>query len=293
MYSIPPAIIATIFVFIFYLLSANAVKSRWGYKLLINPLKITAEVTGRASLSKTQVYFFTLIVSWISIYWITKEGGLVPLNNSIIMLLGIAAGGAGLGRVAGTARSRVTAENWAWAKKKRWIKNDFTQAPSDCVPKFSDFFISDQGFEVSRFQAVIFSVIVGISLLYEGVMIPNIEAFKDFSIDDAYLALIGLSQGVYVGGKVVGANPIAELITKLDKVRELELAFTTAVVKSPTWSNATVADRDMQLAREESAPNEHAAYMSAATEAAEIVGSLTGNKIDAACIQPELPLSDI
>ena len=124
-------------------------------------------------------------------------------------------------------------------------------------------------------------------------MIPNIEAFKDFSIDDAYLALIGLSQGVYVGGKVVGANPIAELNTKLDKVRELELAFTTAVVKSLTWSNATVADRDMQLAREESAPNEHAAYMSAATEAAEIVDSLTGNKIDAACIQPELPLSDI
>ena len=41
-----------------------------------------------------------------------------------------------------------------------------------------------------------------------------------------------------------------------------------------------MADRDMQLAREESAPNEHAAYISAATEAAEIVGSLTGNKID-------------
>ena len=183
--------------------------------------------------------------------------------------------------------------NTAWAKKKKWIKNDFTQASSDCVPKFSDLFTSDQGFEVSRFQAVIFSVIVGISLLYEGVALENIEAFKNFSIDDTYLALIGLSQGVYVGGKVTGANPIAELNTKLDKVRELELAFTTAVVKSPTWSSVGVAARVMQLAREQSAPSEYTAYMSTATEAAEIVGSLTGNKIDTAYIQPELPRSDI
>lgn len=289
MFSISPAIAATVLIFIFYLLAANAVKSRWGYKLLISPLKVTAEATGRASLSKTQVFFFTLLVAWLSVYWLTKTGELVPLNNSIIILLGIAAGGAGLGRVAGTARSRITGDNWAWAKKKKWIKNDFTRAPSDCVPKFSDLFTSDEGFEVSRFQAVIFSVIVGVSLLYEGATIVEIEDFKNFSIDDAYLTLIGLSQGVYVGGKVTGANPVAELNTKLDKVRELELAFTTEVVKSPTWNSAAEADRIMQLAREQSAPSEYTAYMSVAKEAAEIVGSLTGNKIDATYIQPELP----
>ena len=289
MFSISSAIAATVFIFIFYLLAANAVKSRWGYKLLISPLKITAEATGRASLSKTQVFFFTLLVAWLSAYWLTKAGELVPLNNSIIILLGIAAGGAGLGRVAGTARSRITGDNWAWAKNKKWIKSDFTRAPSDCVPKFSDLFTSDEGFEVSRFQAVIFSAIVGVSLLYEGATIVEMEDFKNFSIDDAYLTLIGLSQGVYVGGKVTGANPVAELNTKLDKVRELELAFTTEVVKSPTWNSAAEADRIMQLAREQSAPSEYTAYMSAAKEAAEIVGSLTGNKIDATYIQPELP----
>lgn len=290
MFSIIPAIVATVFVFIFYLLSANAVKSRWGYKLLISPLKITAETTGRASLSKTQVYFFTLAVAWLSVYWFTKAGELVPLNNSIIILLGIAAGGAGLGRVAGTANSRVTGENWAWARRKKWIKNDFTQAPSQCVPKFSDLFTADQRFEVSRFQAVIFSVIIGSSLLYEGITIANIQDFKNFSIDNTYLVLMGLSQGVYVGGKTVGANPIPELNTKLNKVRELELAFTTAVVKSSTWSDAAVGSRDMQLARAQCAPSEYTAYMSAAMEAAEIVGSLTGSKIDATYIQPELPI---
>lgn len=289
MFNIPHAIVATVLVLIFYFLAANTVKPRWGYKLPVNPLKITAEATGRASLSKTQVLFFTLIVAWLSIYWVVHEGRLVPINNSILILLGVAVGGAGLGRVAGTARSRVTGENWAWAKKKKWIKNDFTQASSDCVPKFSDLLSSDQGFEIGRFQAVVFSAVVGISLLYEGSTMATAEAFESFSIDNAYLTLIGLSQGVYVGGKLVGANPIAELNTKLDKVRELELTFTTAVAESDAWGDAAKADQVMQLAHAQIAPSEYTAYMSAATEAAEIVRSLTGNVVDAACVLPELP----
>ena len=288
-FSILSAIIATTLAVIFYLFAANAVKSRWGHKLAINPLKITAEPTGRASLSKTQVFFFTLIVLWISIYWVIQEGKLVPINVSILWLLGVTAGGAGLGRAANTVRSRVTGENWAWAKKKRWIKNDFTRTSSEYVPKFSDLATSDQGFEVARFQAVAFSVVVGISLLYKGVIAA--KSWESFSIDNSYLMLIGLSQGVYLGGKFVGSNPISELNANLDKVRKLELAFTTAVAKSATWNGTAVRDRVMKLARE-SAPDEYTAYMSSATVAAEIVGSLTGNDVDAACILPELPPSE-
>lgn len=288
-FSILSAIIATALAAIFYLFAATAAKLRWGHKLAINPLKITAEPTGRASLSKTQVFFFTLIVLWISIYWVIQEGKLVPINDSILWLLGVAAGGAGLGRAANTVRSRVTGENWAWAKKKRWIKNDFTRTSSEYVPKFSDLVTSDQGFEVARFQAVAFSVVVGISLLYKGVVAA--ESFESSSIDNSYLMLIGLSQGIYLGGKFVGSNPISELNASLDKVRKLELAFTTAVAKSATWNNAAVQNRDMKLARE-SVPDGYTAYMSSATVAAEIVGSLTGNDVDAACILPELPPSE-
>jgi len=226
-------------------------------------------------------------VLWISIYWVIEEkGNLVPINDSILWLLGVAAGGAGLGRAANIVRSRVTGENWAWAKKKYWIKNDFTRTSSEYVPKFSDLFTSDQGFEVARFQAVAFSVVVGISLLYKGVIAA--ESFESFSIDNSYLMLIGLSQGVYVGGKFVGSNPVSELNANLDKVRKLELAFTTAVAKSATWNDAAVQNRGMKLARE-SVPDEYTAYMSSATVAAEIVESLTGNAVDAARILPELP----
>ena len=289
MFSIPHELTATLLVIILYGFASIAVKHRWNNKPPINPLKIIADSNGRASLSNTQVFFFTLIVVWLAIYWVIQEGELIPINNTVLGLLGIAVVGASLGKASDTARFRVTGENWAWAKKKRWIENDFTRASSGRVPKFSDLVTSDQGFQVERFQAVAFSLVVGISLLYEGATAANAEDFSAFSIDNAYLALIGLSQGVYVGGKLIGANPIAELNTKLDKVRSLELAFTAAVVKSASWRNAAVSIRVMQLAREQSAPDEYLKYLSAATEASEIVGNLTGNVVTDDLIQPELP----
>ena len=289
MYSIPHELTATLLVMILYGFASLAVKHRWNDKPPINPLKIITDSSGRASLSTTQVFFFTLIVVWLAIYWVIQEGKLVPINNSVLNLLGIAVIGAGLGKVSDTARFRVTGENWAWAKKKRWIENDFTRASSGRVPKFSDLVTSDQGFQVDRFQAVAFSLVVGISLLYEGATAATAENFSSFSIDNAYLTLIGLSQGAYVGGKFIGANTVAELNTKLNKVRSLELAFTVAVVKSATWRKEDALNRVMKLAREESAPDEYLEYLSAATEASEIVGNLTGNVVTNDLIQPELP----
>lgn len=283
------ALIATVLVLILYAIAANSVKHRWNHRPPINPLKIIADITGRASLANTQVFFFTLIVAWLAIYWVIQEGSLVGINNTVLGLLGIAVVGSAAAKAVDTSRYRVTAENWSWAKKKSWIKNDFTGGRSDRVPKFGDLLTSDQGFEIARFQAVTFSLIVGISLFYNGVTAANAAAFSDFKINEAYLTLIGMSQGVYVGGKLLGANLFAELNTKLDKVRSLELAFTTAVAKSPDWVGAAASDRVIKLAREKCALIEYTAYMSAATEAGEIVENLTGNKVEAAPIEPELP----
>ena len=286
------AVLATALVAIFYLFAAVAISALWGHKLPANPLKITAESSGRASLSKSQVFFFTLIIAWLALYWVLREGELIPFDNSILILLGVAAGGAGLGRVAGAARFRVTGANCAWAKNKGWIKQDFTKTSFDHTPKLSDLIISDQGFEVSRFQAVVFSVIVGIALFYQGVSVSGAQDFEKLVIDDAYLALIGLSQTVYVGGKLVGENKIAELNALLNKVRKLELAFTVAVSESSTWigeNEINKITRTLRLARERCAPKEFLEYMSAVLEVASIVESLTGNKISKAKMEPRLP----
>ena len=287
--NIPDELIATVLVIIFYLFAGYAVRHRWQGKVPINPLKIIANNNGRASLSTAQVLFFTFIVLWLAIYWVVKTGNLISINNSVLQLLGIAVVGSGVGKASDRYRFRVSVENWAWAKKKKWIINDFTRVSSKHVPKFSDLITSDQGFDIARFQAVGFSLVVGISLLYSGATAKDSTALLNYEISNTYLGIIGLSQVTYVGSKYVGAHLFAELNNILDKVRTLELAFTTKVLKSDVWFEASNQDRIMNLAREQCAPDEYLAYISAATEASEIVGNMTGNIVGDNEIQPDLP----
>jgi hypothetical protein len=289
MLSIFDAIVATVLVAILYLAAAYSVKEKWGHRMPLNPLKIIAGVSGRASLSNAQVFFFTLLVAWLAIYWVVRAGALVPLNNTVLGLLGIAVVGAGASKATAIARFRVTGPNWAWAINKGWIQKDFTRSALEPAPKLGDLFTSDQGFEIAKFQAVVFSLIIGISLLYKGATVAKPELFSQFEIDEVYLGLIGISQGVYVGGKMIGSNLIAELNQKLDKVRELELAWTIAVAKSPAWLKASAAERVMKLAREHCAAAEYAAYKSAVTEASGITTHLTGVAIEEPKLEPDLP----
>ena len=289
MFSILHAIVATVLILVLYGLSSFAVRTRWEHKFLLNPLKIIADVGGRASLSSAQVFFFTLIVLWLAIYWVVQEGKLISIDNSVLGLLGIAIVGSGVGKITDSTRFRATGENWAWARKKNWVKKDFTKASVERTPKIGDLLASDQGFDIARFQAVGFSLVVGIALLYKGATAADADAFSKFTIDETYLALIGISQGAYVGGKYVGSNLFRELNTTLDKVRSLEVSFISAVANSAEWKGMAAQDRSINLACETCAPNEYIAYMSSATGAAEIVGHMTGNPIGTASIQPDLP----
>ena len=291
------AVVATACICALYFLAAFAVSNRWGGTVLIHPLMVTAHIRGRASLSRTQVLFFTFIFVWITIYWLVRDGELVSINHTVLTLLGIAVAGAGLGRVADTTRFRVSGENWAWAKDKNWISQDFSKAlPSDhskgnvgTTPKLRDLFTSDQGFEVARFQAVAFSLVVGVALLYNGATANGAESFDHFEIEGHYLTLIGISQGVYVGGKLTGGNLIGELNKMLDRLRSLELEFTQAVAESEAWREADEDERTMKRAKEEIAPKKYSEYKSVASEAAVLVQELTGVRVLDDDTEPKLP----
>jgi len=307
MISAHPAISATVVVLILYIIAGVSVKRFWGYKFALNPLKIVAGVSKRASLSNTQVFFFTLIVAWLALFWAAKTGELIPIHETVLGLLGITVIGSGASKAAAVSRFRVTGENWAWSKRKRWIKESFNKSKINQTPKISDLLTSDQGFEIAKFQAVVFSLVIGISLLYNGATAEEAADFSNFKIEDVYLGLIGLSQGVYVSGKVIGPDLFAELNKKLDLVRKREVAFISAVSNSNAWKESSKSDEDkdkgkdkdkdkdkeeerrLKLASEQCAPTEYAAYMSAASEAVEIVGHLTGNPVEASNMEPGLP----
>jgi len=289
MFGIPYEVLTTAILFAFYVMASFAVKDRWRHKILVNPLKIIASSSGRASLSSTQIFFFTMIVLWLAIYWILKEGKLVAINETVLTLLGIAIAGSGAGKVSDATRSRVTAENWAWAKKKKWIKKNLTRSSPERAPRFSDLLTTDQGFDIARFQAVGFSLLVGIALFWSGYTTENAKGFTDFTIDDGYLVLIGISQSAYVGGKFVGGDLFRELNIILDKVRTLEIAFTKAVANTTEWKQAPTEKRNMDLASTVCAPNEYIEFLRAAELTSEIVENMTGNHIDSVQIKPALP----
>ncbi len=284
------AILATASVLFLYIVAGFGIRSRWGGTWFVQPLKITAHISGRGSLSRTQVFFFTLIFIWISIFWLLKSGKLLSIDDTVVALLGIAVAGAGLGRVADTTRFRVSGENWAWAVEKGWIVRTFSKGAVGAEPRLQDLFTSDQGFEVGRFQAVAFSLVVGIALLYNGATAESLDKLSKYSIDGAYLTLIGISQGVYVGGKLTGGNLIGDLNRKLDDIRSLELTFNKMVATSGDWLQIPPEERSIQIARERIASEEYRDYMAAATAAAVMVHELIGVEVQADRVEPRLPL---
>lgn len=285
------ALSTTAIMLFLYLIAGFAIKDRWEQKIIINPLKIIASSSsGKASLSSAQVFFFTLIVLWLVLYWIFQEEKLVTINDSVLKLLGIAIVGSGLGRVSDTTRFRATAENWAWAKKKKWIKKNFTRSSPKRTPRFGDLLTTDHGFDIARFQAVGFTLLVGIAMFYSGCTAQDATGFSNFSIDDKYLILIGISQGAYVGGKFVGSDLFKELNNILKEARALEVTFMKAVANSSQWKNAHAANKNLSLASTACAPGEYIEYMRTTEEACVIVESMTGNSIDSAHIEPALPV---
>lgn len=67
-----------------------------------NPLVITQGAHARASLSKLQLFFFTLAVVWVAVALLTWTHKLAGLSADVVVLLGI--GGAGT-RAASSPRS--------------------------------------------------------------------------------------------------------------------------------------------------------------------------------------------
>ena len=78
-------------------------------------------------------------------------------------------------------------------------------------------------FDIYRFQSFTFNVVVAVALLVSG-----FTGLAEFTIPAGLLALLGLSQVAYVGGKAVTPK-VADLDQALTKAREAEESFKKAV----------------------------------------------------------------
>lgn len=279
-------VVATLIVVLAYAVAAGARKAaggEWSWNMLV----ITQGVHARASLSKLQLFFFSLVVVWVVVAVLVWKGELTELSGDVVVLLGIGAAGTAGGKVTAMAKSRLSFENWAWLMRKGWIRESIEPERSSRKPEFGDLLRSGGEFDVSKFQLLVFSVVIGMALIWFAAYGEDVGDLSNFNIPGAYLSLIGLSQVVYVGGKAVGPATRGELGKKLNEVRSLETEFVKAVDRA--WAASDPAEgRNLEGARA-AAPEEYRAYRLRAEEAATMVGACIGGAVVETSIEPSIP----
>ena len=251
-----------------------------------NPLVITQGAYARASLSKLQLFFFTLAVIWVAVALLTWTHKLAGLSADVVVLLGIGAAGTTGGKLTAVAKRRLDFDNWAWLVQKGWIEQSIERGSNDRTPEFSDLLRTGDEFDVGKFQLFAFSLVVGAALIYFAAHGADVEGLAEFEIPGEYLSLIGLSQVAYIGGKAVNPSTVADLNKKLTKVRGLETEFIMAVEQSRAEAGPAV-DPSLQAART-AAPEQYHAYRVEAEEAATMVGECIGKPVTAS-IEPAIP----
>jgi hypothetical protein len=241
---------------------------RPSFWISLDPVQITRNAWGRGSISRLQSFGFTLIVFGILLFYQLRNGLLIGLSNDVLILLGISGVGAAAGGFTYTAMRRLSLDNWAWLQRTGWLKPRQEIQPR---ARWRDLVIDPdlEEFDVYSFQMVVFSFVVAVALVS-----TKVTGFATFQIPGQLLALLGLSQTVYVGGKAVGTNPYAELDAKLTELRDHEHKYLAA----------TKDDEKKQELEAFNAAKKQAAYMFWATYQGQ-----AGNPPDADAIEPGKP----
>ena len=230
-----------------------------------DPVRLTAGAQGHPSLSQFQILVFTLIVVFLLASVLVRTGLLTDISSDLLLLLGISGGGAAGAKVAGVMKKRLSLETWSWLRNAEWLTSyeRGLQSPRSLPPvRWSDLLKTGDDFDVYSFQLATVSLLVAMALLS-----TELAELATFSLPQNVLALLGLSNVVYIGGKAVAPNSISELDTKVEQVRGLEKTWRDAVPPQATLQEATAQ-----------APGEYKAYLAAALEAARMLKSIYGSE---------------
>lgn len=169
----------------------------------LHPVVVTQDAMGRGSLSRLQILFFTLIVVGTLFYLFLRTGVVANLSADLLWLLGISGAGTVLAQAVSAnrhPRGAIAFESLTWLAAHGVLREGR-------VPRWRDLFFSGGEFDIYKLQNMVFSPFVGLTVMAAGV--SDLAALE---IPDNLMALLGLSQVVYVGGKAVQAAPGAEAI---------------------------------------------------------------------------------
>ena len=148
--------------------------------------------SGKYSLSRAQLGWWTMIVICCYIALWSDSGILVPLTSDTLILIGISATTAAAAQTIDISRMQSLGRNQTQSQaadaQKPAIhmgKNFFFQVLSD-----------ENGISIQRFQSVVFTFFIGVFFVFEVV-----TQFEMPDIDTGILGLMGISSATYAGLK--------------------------------------------------------------------------------------------
>ncbi len=261
---------AVVAVMLAYLIAVLAL-GRVGERYSFNPVYLASGKSDRASLSQFQVLGFTLLVLGLLVFVLFRTSVLSDISSDILLLLGISAGGTVGSKVAGVMKSRLSFDNWAWLRNQGWLtayEKGVGQAANPGRARWGDLLKTSGNFDVYSFQLGTVSLLVGFALLTS-----DLSALATFSLPTNLLALLGLSNVVYIGGKAVAPNSVGELDEKVTALRNAERDWVAKVI---TVVTPLPDPQDKRQAARATAPDQYEVYITAAREAARMLKSLYG-----------------
>jgi hypothetical protein len=243
----------------------------------LNPVTVSVGPDGKASLSTFQVWMFTLVVAGLFLLFWLQTGMLADLSGTILTLLGISGIGAIAAKGTDQHRNTISAENRAWLLRKNWIPA--AKTPIDASnASWRDFFTTDGQFDVYRYQSFVFSLVVVAALVAAGV-----TQLSTFTIPDTVLGIVGLSQVIYIGGKLVTTTNVSDLNTAIADLRDRERKFRDdATVKKP--GPVASLQEAIQLVGQPS----YNAYKDKAKDVAALFTAVTSIPVGPASLEPSL-----
>jgi hypothetical protein len=180
--------------------------SRIGFAL--NPTVIMQDTFGHCSLARFQVLLFTLVLTGVYAYVMARTGELSGLSPTVLGLLGITLAGSTLARAAGGPV--VDTPN------RLWLFGTGVLDPTPRQPAWRDLIAGEGEVDVTRVQAVAFSLFAAAALVINGT-----TDLAGFEIPQEINYLMGISQFVYIAGKALPQEAAKRLN---EEVRALRLA---------------------------------------------------------------------
>jgi hypothetical protein len=250
----------------------------------LDPVVLTAGANGKGSLTNLQVLFFSVIVVGLVAYIVARTGILSDLSLTVLTLLGISGGSAAVSKATDANRNRLDFQNWAWFIRKGWLPPSGLGAINDA--NWKDVLTTDGQFDVYHFQSLTFSLAVGGALLASG-----FADLASFTIPESLLGVLGLSQVVYIAGKLVAPPSIKELNDMANATRAAEQEFTAAANRTDGSGPEPMAPpADLKDAIRRAGADKYAAYIDKAKSLKIMFRSVVGPDVPDALIQPAISL---